>query len=107
LEKKLPTEFFDESLRLRLVQLNTLPDVEHTSGRTRIVTDSVRKRNKKEVLAIYKKKMMYIVPCPKKVDVTHALSEAHWQHSAIESFLGVYDWQYKYLFVCLYANHLP
>ena len=20
---------------------------------------------------------------------------------------GVYDWQYKYLFVCLYANHLP
>jgi hypothetical protein len=31
-------------------------DVEHTRGRTRIVTDSVRKRNKKEVLAIYKKK---------------------------------------------------
>jgi hypothetical protein len=20
---------------------------------------------------------------------------------------GAYDWQYKYLFVCLYANHLP
>jgi hypothetical protein len=20
---------------------------------------------------------------------------------------GVYDWQYKYLFGCLYANHLP
>ena len=20
---------------------------------------------------------------------------------------GVYEWQYKYLFVCLYANHLP
>ena len=20
---------------------------------------------------------------------------------------GMYDWQYKYLFVCLYANHLP
>ena len=20
---------------------------------------------------------------------------------------GTYDWQYKYLFVCLYANHLP
>ena len=20
---------------------------------------------------------------------------------------GVYDWQYKYLFVCLYTNHLP
>ena len=20
---------------------------------------------------------------------------------------GVYDWQYKYVFVCLYANHLP
>ena len=27
------------------------------------------------------------VPCPKKGDVTHALSETHWQHSAIESFL--------------------
>jgi hypothetical protein len=29
-----------------------------------------------------------VVPCPKKRDVTHALSEAHWQHSAIESFLS-------------------
>jgi hypothetical protein len=36
----------------------------------------------------HKKKKNDVVPCPKKGDVTHALSEAHWQHSAIESFLS-------------------
>ncbi|CAC9435084.1 ATP-dependent DNA helicase pcrA (EC 3.6.1.-) [uncultured Gammaproteobacteria bacterium] len=37
LEKKLPTEFFDESLRLRLVQLNTLPDVEFSQEQSTIL----------------------------------------------------------------------
>jgi hypothetical protein len=34
---------------------NMSADGEHASGRTRIVTDSARKRKRKEVLAIYKK----------------------------------------------------
>ena len=29
-----------------------------------------------------------VVPCPKRGDVTHALSESRWQHSAIEYFLS-------------------
>jgi hypothetical protein len=90
-----------EQLTYNLIQLITLIGNDFNSNSELQIT--IRKKND-------------VVPCPKKGDVTHALSEAHWQHSAIESFLfyvncsaltGVYDWQYKYLFVCLYANHLP
>ena len=44
--------------------------------------------NSNSELQITIRKKNDVVPCPKKGDVTHALSEAHWQHSAIESFLS-------------------
>jgi hypothetical protein len=31
----------------------------------------------------------------------------HFTNHFCSALTGVYDWQYKYLFVCLYANHLP
>jgi hypothetical protein len=39
--------------------------------------------NSNSELQIAIRKQNDVVPCPKKGDVTHALSEAHWQHKPL------------------------
>jgi hypothetical protein len=59
-----------EQLTFNLIQLIILIGNDFNSNSELQIT--IRKKNDE-------------VPCPKKGDVTHALSEAHWQHSAISA----------------------